>query len=90
MVLVPAPARITRTSRSAASKTVPRHLRAADDEHVVPGDPAGQVVRAQSGLHLALVAVRLEVVDRLVGQLVREENAHATTSGTVGAAGVGG
>ena len=73
MVLVPAPARITRASRSAASNTPLRHLGAAHDQHVDPAIRPGRSVGAEAGSTTHCVAARLELGDGLVGDRVGEQ-----------------
>ena len=73
MVLVPAPARMTSASRSAASNTLRGDLGAAHDEDVEPRDAAGQVRLAQAGIDHALMATRLELGDGLLRERVGDE-----------------
>ena len=79
IVLVPDPARITSASRSAASNTERFTLVLRTTSPSKPAIRAGEVVGLEPGLHHADVPTGLEVGDRLLGQLVGEEQLHLAT-----------
>src|SRR4051794_7123347 len=82
IVLVPAPALITSASPSPASNTARLTLVLRTTRPSNPAIRAGRSSAGELRLHHADVSALLEILDRLLGEPVGEQQVHRTTSGT--------